>query len=170
MAIRWKHLDTLANAQILGGAYLGSEDGKYVIMARRYRRGDKGFREYVVHYTTVEYVGSYKTGGANRTLYDGSSLEKAKAAAEVAVGGAREGGEASYKVGDRLELRLERHPIYSRRDVPAYRETTKRVVVKIVGDGYLVVHDGTRGFRLEGHEMGNRTTRYHVLSLTRIAS
>jgi hypothetical protein len=86
MAIRWSNLDTLANAQILGGAYLGSEDGKYVIMARRYRHGDKGRRQYVVHYTTVEYVGSYRTGGANRTLYDGTSLEKAKAAAEVAAG------------------------------------------------------------------------------------
>lgn len=376
MVIYWKHLDTLANAQILGGAYLGSEDGKYVVMARRYRRGDKGRREYVVHYTTVEYVGSYRTGGANRTLYDGSSLEKAKAAAEVAVGGTRDpevgaagarltkkeiedaadaqglgvgldlysspdgstrsarfdkyarkwiveyntdpaivyvasrrsdgsiqfdriddqgfaeaqangrrkhedqlvtdpvmlpaklsaryvadlkkagvtsevvesrttmprgwdygnlttlksgdylitftvlvahldldqaSGHAmidsqvvsmqraakaepviagmisdvadqlrpmrenpimdtsGYQVGDRLELRLERHPIYSRRDVPTYRETTKRVTVKIVGEGYLVVHDGTHAFRLEGHEMGNRTTRYHVLSLKKIS-
>ena len=90
MTICWSNLDTLANAQILGGAYLGSEDGKYVIMARRYRHGDKGRRQYVVHYTTVEYVGSYRTGGANRTLYDGTSLEKAKAAAEVAAGSSSE--------------------------------------------------------------------------------
>jgi len=87
-AVAWKKLDTLANAQIMGGAYLGTEDGKYVIMARRYRHGDKGYREYVIHYTTVEYEGSYKTGGTNRTLYDGQSLDKAKAA--VGSGGAQE--------------------------------------------------------------------------------
>lgn len=57
---------------------------------RRSRHGDKGYRKYVVHYTTVEYVDSYKTGGANRTLYDGTNLEKAKAAA-MGQGGAGEG-------------------------------------------------------------------------------
>ena len=79
-ASRWKIYEPLSKAQILGGAYLVRDDGKYVIFARRHRKGDKGYREYVIHYSTVEYEIDYKTGGANRTLYDGTSLDKAKAA------------------------------------------------------------------------------------------
>jgi hypothetical protein len=79
---RWRVLSPLAKAQILGGAYLVSSDGRFVIFARRYRLGDKGYREYRISYSTVEYTGGdYKAGGANRTLYEGSSLDKAKAAA-----------------------------------------------------------------------------------------
>ena len=81
VVVGWVRLAPIAKAQILGGAYLATMDGKIVIMVRRYRKGDRGFREYVIYYTTVEYDGSYKTGGANKTLYDGTSLVKAKAAA-----------------------------------------------------------------------------------------
>ncbi len=67
----------------LGGGYLRSEDGRFVVFARRYRLGDPGYKSYRVVYSTVEYTGgaTYATGGAHRVLYEGGSIEKAKAAA-----------------------------------------------------------------------------------------
>jgi hypothetical protein len=79
---KWVIVEPLVKAQVMGGAYIKSPDGRFVIFARRYRKGDRGFRHYVVWYTTVEYIDgcTYKTGGANKTLYDGSSINQAKAA------------------------------------------------------------------------------------------
>ena len=77
---RWLIVEPLAKAQVMGGAYLRSEDGRFVIFAIRYRKGDKGFKRYAIWYSTVEYLdgNTYRTGGANRTLYEGSGLESAK--------------------------------------------------------------------------------------------
>jgi hypothetical protein len=71
----WILVAPLAQAQILGGAYLASSDGRFVIFARRYRVGDKGRREYRIEFQTVEYLGGdSRRGGENRTLYEGQNL------------------------------------------------------------------------------------------------
>ena len=66
-----------------GGPYLKTSDGRFVIFAARWRHGDRSYRRYTNHFRTVEYIdgATFMTGGANRDLYDGLSLEKAKAAA-----------------------------------------------------------------------------------------
>ena len=78
----WTIVEPLAKAQVLGGVYLRSADGRVVIFARRYRLGHKGDRSYRIEFRTVEYLdgATYATGGKNRTLYEGGNLEKAKAA------------------------------------------------------------------------------------------
>lgn len=86
-AIRWVQIEPLSKAVVHGGGYLRSDDGRFVIFARRWRAGDRSYREYRRYFTAVEYLdgATYRTGGHHRTLVESSSLEAAKRSAEDAA-------------------------------------------------------------------------------------